>query len=231
MALHPPPGVSDENRFARRAIVSLWVVAGALGLAAVGCAAAGLVVALAPAGRQGYADAVGTAEAIEGATAALLLLAAMPSLVLWLMWFAAAVERLPSLGIQPRQTAAMSVVWWFIPIANLFMPKRTTNDLWRSGDLAAPARDPAWTGRPVADVVHWWWAAYIAFQLVSGATFAWIPDAEDPRGELLAYYAVSGVLWLLGLAVALLSIWITREIDARQHARAAQLHPAGPVNG
>lgn len=229
MAVYPPPPISDETRFARRAVISLWVVAGALALAVLGCAAAGVVIALAPSGQSGYADAVAVAEGIEVGTALLVLLVCLPSLVLWLIWFAAAAERLPSLGIPPRQSPAMSVVWWFIPIANLFMPKQAVNDLWRAGDPAAPASDPSWLARPVPGVVHWWWAAFVAFQLTSGATFSWIPDAEDPRSEMLAYYAVTAVILLVALALAVLSVWITREIDARQHTRAAQLHPPRPV--
>lgn len=223
MAVHPPPRISDETRFARRAIVSLWAVVGALALATLGSAAAGAAIVLAPSASSGYA----IAEVIEGVTAVLALVACLPSLILWLIWYAAAVSRLPALGIAPRQSPGASVVWWFVPIANLFMPKRTTNDLWRSGDPSAPASDPSWLSRPVAGVVHWWWAAYVVLQLLNGATFAWIPDGEDSRAELLGYYVAAGVTWLLATAIALLSLWITREIDARQQARLTWLHGHG----
>lgn len=224
-----PPSSTAEARFARRAVIGLRVVAASLVVAILTAGAAAAVVATAPSGRSAYADTVDIADLIELTGVAVVVVAAAVSLILWLIWFAVATERLPSLGIQhPRQSTAMSVVWWFIPIVNLFMPKRATNDLWRSGELAAPIGDPSWTSRPVPASVHWWWAACVTYQLASGVTFQWVPDATAPRAELLAYYGVSIALWLVALACVLLTIPITREIEARQEARAAQISMYAP---
>lgn len=228
MASVSPP-LADEGRFARRAVVSLVAVAASLVLAIITTGAAAVVVATAPSGRSAYEDAVAVADLIELTGVFLVIVAVGVSLVLWLIWFAAAMERLPALGIRfPRQSTAASVIWWFVPIANLFMPKRATNDLWRSGELAAPVDDPHWTGRAVPRSVHWWWAACVTYFVISGVTFQWFPDATAPRAELLAYYGVSLTTWSVALVCVVLTIPLTRAIEERQAARAAQIGMSFP---
>lgn len=223
------PPLAHEARFARRAVISLMVVAMTLVLAIITTGAAAWVVATAPSDRSAYVDAVDVADVIELIGIFFVILAVGVSLVLWLIWFAVAMERLPSLGIRdPRQSTPASVIWWFVPIANLFMPKRAVNDLWRSGELAAPVYDPDWTARSVPPSVHWWWAACVTYSVISGATFQWFPDATAPRAELLAYYGVALVTWSIALACVALAIPLTRAIEARQAARAAQISMYAP---
>jgi hypothetical protein len=60
---------------------------------------------------------------------------------LFIWWFHRAYKNLASLGATGlRYGAGWAIGGWFIPLANLVLPKRIANDLWRASDPALPAK-------------------------------------------------------------------------------------------
>jgi Domain of unknown function (DUF4328) len=87
----------------------------------------------------------------------------------WL-WFAVS---------EPRYRRGWAIGAWFIPVANLVIPKQLANDLWRAGDPELQPRDPGWQRRPVAAIVHWWWAFYLIGSGLSSLAGNLIGDAAS----------------------------------------------------
>jgi hypothetical protein len=84
---------------------------------------------------------------------------------LWIVWFHRAyrnVESLDRIGL--RFGTGWAIGAWFVPILNLFRPKQIANDIWRATD-PDPPEGLAWTSRPVAPIVHWWWATWLVASL------------------------------------------------------------------
>jgi hypothetical protein len=87
--------------------------------------------------------------------------------LLFLAWFHRAYGNLRALGVtEPRYKRGWAIGAWFIPFANLVLPKQMANDLWRAGDPSMQPNDPGWQGRPVAPLLHWWWAFYLVGSVV-----------------------------------------------------------------
>jgi Domain of unknown function (DUF4328) len=69
--------------------------------------------------------------------------------VLFLAWFHRAYGNIRALGVsEPRYRRGWAIGAWFIPLANLVIPKQLANDLWRAGDAELQPRDPGWQRRP-----------------------------------------------------------------------------------
>ncbi|WP_168220676.1 protein kinase [Streptomyces sp. RFCAC02] len=94
--------------------------------------------------------------------------------VAWLVWSAhvrAVAERLRPGGL--RYPPRMAVLGWFIPVADLFLPKQIANDIWH-------ASGPA--GRmPPAGPLHTWWSLWVVTFLTWPCY--WIPWTEAVSWE------------------------------------------------
>ncbi|WP_354698803.1 hypothetical protein DSM112329_04501 [Paraconexibacter sp. AEG42_29] len=142
----------------------------------------------------------------------------------YLHWQAQATANLGALGLPSgRWTARSAAASWVTPGVNLVQPKRVTDDLWRSGDPAAPTRTAAVdvTGLPVAMRVHLWWALWIGAWIV-GLAGGLATDRESldssRAGDIL-----DGAADVLIIAGAVMTSALVHRITERQDARAAAL--------
>ncbi len=75
------------------------------------------------------------------------------------LWAWAAYSRLGALGYERRSSSAWALGAWFLPVANLFIPKRIVNDLVEADvPRHGVTMTTVWTRRWVTA----WWAAWIA---------------------------------------------------------------------
>ncbi|MCX4986747.1 protein kinase [Streptomyces sp. NBC_00572] len=84
--------------------------------------------------------------------------------VSWLVWFArvrATAEQFAPGRLRYRPYMAM--VAWFIPVANLFLPKQIANDVWHASSPPGQGDGTA----PAPRLLQGWWAACL-FALVAG---------------------------------------------------------------
>ncbi|MEU6623115.1 DUF4328 domain-containing protein [Streptomyces litmocidini] len=110
---------------------------------------------------------------------------------------------------------------WFVPIANLWIPRAIALDIWRAGHrqryAADGAREPA--------LLNAWWACWVASWVVEKVGTRLYrhddtPEAYDAAAAwALAYYA-------LDAAAAVLAILVVRRLTSMQHAKAAGMIPA-----
>jgi serine/threonine-protein kinase len=159
---------------------------------------------------------------------------------LWVAWFRRAYRNLPALGARRlRFRPWWAVGAWLLPVFSLFRPKQVLNDIWRASDPdLAPDQAATWRGRPVAELLGWWWLAFVASVLVRSITTAAVHAAADfmllgllPE-QLDRFQASAGmqvVADLLTVVCGLLALRVVRRTTTRQGERAAQLAAAGAL--
>ena len=146
---------------------------------------------------------------------ALLQLATMlGSLILFLVWFYRANANVRAMGADGLMgSPGLSVAWFFIPIAFLFMPFVVVRDTWKA---SASPRD--WQGQPTEPLLGFWWAAMLATHLTASFSFRlWLSEDYDVLGAV-------GVLDLISNGTAILANLLT--IAVMQRLQALQVSPA-----
>ncbi|MFD0155057.1 protein kinase domain-containing protein [Streptomyces sp. NPDC055721] len=154
--------------------------------------------------------------------------------VSWLIWFArvrAAAEQFAPGRLRYRPY--MAVVGWFIPVANLFLPKQIANDVWHAS--SPPGHGTARAPR----LLQGWWAACL-FALMAGPLVLtpWTAlldrtnlSESPPAGESCCstYYDkyefnpetwLTLVLHLLVVPAAVVAAGYVRRLTAMQEAKA-----------
>jgi hypothetical protein len=159
---------------------------------------------------------------------------------LWLGWFRRAYLNLPALGARRlRYRRWWAVGAWLLPVFSLFRPKQLLNDIWRASDPDPPPdQGDAWRGRPVAELLGWWWLAFLASVLVRSITTEAVHSAADlmllgllPE-QLDRFQASAGMQIaadLLTVVCGLLALRVVRRTTTRQHDRAARLAATGAL--
>jgi Domain of unknown function (DUF4328) len=142
--------------------------------------------------------------------------------VLLIIWLWRAYSNTRTFGVGPwRWGRGWTVGSWFIPLANLVIPKLLINDAWRGADRGAAA-NPAWRKRPVAGVVTMWWVL-----LVAGRVGLQVADLSatvtDDIGDVVRFDQFGAVVALLCVAGSILGAVAVWKLYRRQHARAAEL--------
>lgn len=147
----------------------------------------------------------------------------LPTIVLFLIWVYRVAENVPVLG-SPRWPLrpVWAVAWWFVPVANLILPKRVLDDIWRRSDPDAAevlGADVRAARVPTSQLV--WWicllllaASWVVALLVSS-------DTSLERERVAA--GIEIVTSAAALAAAVLGQGMVGDIAARQERRAARL--------
>jgi hypothetical protein len=157
---------------------------------------------------------------------------------LWLAWFRRAYLNLPALGARRlRYRPWWAVGAWLVPVFSLFRPKQVLNDIWRASDPDLPPdQADTWRRRPVAELLGWWWLAFLASVLVRSITTEAVHAAADlmllgllperfDRFQPSAGMQVAADL--LTVLCGLLALRVVRRTTARQHERATRLAATG----
>jgi hypothetical protein len=124
-------------------------------------------------------------------------------------------------------------------VFSLFRPKQVLNDIWRASDPNLPIDRPdAWRKRPVAELLGWWWLAFLASVLARSITTQAVHAATDfmllgllPE-RLDRFQASAGmqiVADLLTVVCGLLALRVVHRTTARQDDRAARLAATGAL--
>lgn len=129
------------------------------------------------------------------------------TLIIFIVWLYGAHANLGSFGRASRFKPSATVYWWFVPLANLFMPYRVTSDV--QAEMVAVGTDDYQDRDPV----KWWWATLVAgvvLYLVSvqfdtpAGQFAWPLTLEAVSSGLLvvaAYFGIRLVNRITGLQI------------------------------
>lgn len=132
--------------------------------------------------------------------------------VVWILWQFRAQRAVRELSLVSRFrfTPGWVIGWWFIPIANLWMPFETIRELWKASEGR-----PDWPSIPTWSIVGWWWAvslvSVVAYNIAAALTDqATTPDGVITRDEWLIAALV------IGVASSVLAIAVVRAVRRRQ---------------
>ena len=162
--------------------------------------------------------ALGFVAVLHWAASIISTVVAIVTAVVFLVWFYRANRNLRALGgSELRFTPGWAVVWWFIPIANLFVPYFATVEMAKASDPSVGATDrQSRAVMKMPGLILFWWVfsltSGIAFIIASASVGLWTPFEKtsiDPRQNLaieLGGAAISAVsLWLLILVIKLIT--------------------------
>ncbi|GHI05450.1 hypothetical protein AQI88_22590 [Streptomyces cellostaticus] len=104
-----------------------------------------------------------------------------------------------------------TIAGWFVPVVNLWFPRRVTLDIW---DSSAP-----WAERPSHALVNCWWGVWIVSLFADRAA-----DTEYRHADAAAelHDAARQMLFsdVIDIAAALLAVLVVLKITRMQHQRA-----------
>ncbi|MFE0703269.1 DUF4328 domain-containing protein [Streptomyces sp. NPDC058872] len=110
---------------------------------------------------------------------------------------------------------------WFVPIANLWMPRGIAVDIWRASRGEPYAAD----GRGELALLNGWWTCWVVSGVVNQVSAQMYKTAETFDEYTTA------IQWSLGgyavdIAAAVLAILFVRRLTSMQHAKATGIIPA-----
>ncbi|MCM2579889.1 DUF4328 domain-containing protein [Streptomyces meridianus] len=124
-----------------------------------------------------------------------------------------------------RGGVAWAVVSWFIPIANIWIPRGVAVDIWR----ASTPRNTEVPGRGTNHrVINAWWAGWLVSQLVGQFAGAVYEDADTVDAMRTAACLLLAAA-VVDIAAALLAVLFVRRLTAMQQEAVAQARQASTV--
>jgi hypothetical protein len=181
---------------------------------------------LRPAAGVPSSDAIGDASflLVAGALGTISLALYVLSAVAFLAWLSRVVDNVPALtGATPIHGPREAIGWWFVPLANMFVPYLIVRDTMTI--LAG-------TLRGQAGIVTAWWLLFMGSNLVSGVGSVLMSSIGGGASLPAATIAIGGSL-MLALAGALLVVIVRRmerwsEAWATSAAQPVDPEPAWP---
>lgn len=135
-------------------------------------------------------------------------------MIVFLMWLYRARRNLPALGVaDARWSPGWSIAWWFIPIMSLFRPYQVVKETWQASD---PESFPVWRRESPPAIYGWWWGLFLFYGFAGNAT-----DSTSTGGTagFGAAALIELAFFIIGIGSAFCTIYIVRDITARQSQR------------
>ena len=163
---------------------------------------------------------------------ALILVIEIVALIVTLYWFYRANKNIHAFGAKEVSSSIMAVVWWFIPILDLWKPHSVAQQIWKaSNPQIILLNGIEWKNSPRSNVMILWWVLFLL------SIFIGIPGEfiTPPESEQLSYnntYTEQsmpiylGLLNILSTIPAIVStfffIRIIRQISAWQEIKSGK---------
>lgn len=114
-----------------------------------------------------------------------------------------------------RRTPGWAIGAWFIPIANLWIPRQIAVDVWRASRPDPYAAD----GTREMALLNSWWAVWLAGEVTDRVAGRMYKGATTPD----AWFTAAGwalTSYLLIVAAGVLAILFVRRLTSMQHTKA-----------
>lgn len=155
-------------------------------------------------------------DAVVGIIAILELLAYVVSGFLTLKWMYRTTLNAKALAPGLERRPGWTIGWYFIPFANLVMPFRVMNEIWRI------STDPArWRTLETPGILRLWWGLWLVAGFLGNISFRLQMRAATVQ-DLQVVGAVNIVSELVGIPLILVLIRIVRYVTDRQVAALQQ---------
>lgn len=169
-------------------------------------------------GDRGSLPRLADAEEVAEAVLAVFSLAALVTGILAVIWWYQAYRVVEASGTTGRKwSSGWAVGGWFIPFANLIIPKLVLNEVERV--LTATEEGATeWRHRRISATTNWWWALFV----IGAVVFAAGLGMSD--GQLDGDFAFDADLYLLGVRTTALGMAVS---TAAALVGAAAMKPLG----
>lgn len=210
-------GVDPRERFVPATVAAKWAIGGivgSLGIQVIAAILAG-VLFLAIEGKH-ITPAVVSLYRASWYVNSFSSLGYIIAGVLFLRWFYLAYRNLPSLGVSALYYRPIwAIVWFFVPILNLYKPYQMMSITWRASDPEPEYRGAAWRSATLTPLVGIWWVIWIFGEIVREITGIGVRDAKSWQDVAIIEALIVAFSSLLTTAGTVL-IEIIRKIDRRQ---------------
>ncbi|WP_329195296.1 DUF4328 domain-containing protein [Streptomyces sp. NBC_01435] len=178
-----------------------------------------------------YDEAEATlADNMSGSAGGLQSLLGLATAVVFIIWFRRV--RLNA-EVFDRSMQSMRPGWavgaWFVPIANLVLPRRIAGGVWTAS--AQTSTDGSWRSVP-ATVMNLWWGAWVCSLILSQFSYRLYLKAEQPQ-EIVDTTGLLVAADAFDIVAAVLAILFVRKLTRMQGERAAlgvfPLSTSGPA--
>jgi len=174
--------------------------------------------ALVRADENAATDADRTLLLAGAATALVVILGFVFTAVAFIVWLYRARKNLVTWGIQGLKWGpGWAIGGWFIPIANLVIPKLVVDTVW-SGSKLPPAERMA--RRSSSGLIWSWWLCLLIGNFMTNVAARRRFTRDDTVAEIVGYNAPSTALMVVA---AILAIVLVRRITSMQGQRQAAL--------
>lgn len=109
--------------------------------------------------------------------------------IITLVWFYRSNKNIHAFGAKEVSSPRMAVIWWFIPILNLWKPYKVAQQIWKASDpLMVLSNGTEWKKSSNSDIIKIWWLLAILSLVVSLSLQLFIPSINaqplfEPRYE------------------------------------------------
>ena len=94
--------------------------------------------------------------------ATLILVIEIVALIVTLYWFYRANKNIHAFGAKEVSSPIMAVVWWFIPILDLWKPHSVAQQIWKaSNPQIILSNGIEWKNSPRSNVIIIWWVLFL----------------------------------------------------------------------
>lgn len=143
----------------------------------------------------------------------------IPIFIILLVWFYRATKNINSFGAKYVNSPGMAVVWWFIPIMNLWKPHEVAQQIWRASNPEIKLTEGTeWRKVPSSNIITIWWVlglvsifAAIVIDVVNDPE-----QAQDPLSESLYQNIVTIPAVVISIISIIYFMRMIRQISAWQ---------------
>jgi len=142
----------------------------------------------------------------------------------FIAWLHGVRRNLPALGAAALQYPPfMTILCWFIPLANLALPAVVTQEIWRASDPHLRTYDKKLRRRvPGSPIIGIWWGFFLAALALVYVSLSHSPDI--PTIDALHDMLLMGLLAnLVTIAAAGAGVAVVIAVQTRQRKKAASL--------
>ena len=163
---------------------------------------------------------------------ALILVIEIVALIVTLYWFYRANKNIHAFGAKEVSSSIMAVVWWFIPILDLWKPHSVAQQIWKaSNPQIILSNGIEWKNYPRSNVIILWWVLFLLSIFIGiPGEFITPPESEQLSNnntyteQSMPIYV--GLLNILSTIPAIVStfffIRIIRQISAWQEIKSGK---------
>lgn len=145
------------------------------------------------------------------------------------IWFYRANKNIHSFNAKDVSSPRMAVIWWFIPIANLWKPYQVAQQIWKASDpQIVLSNGTEWKKSPSSNTIKTWWLMAILSILISlsvqfflpttNAQFLFDPEYKTEPTVFNEQFQII-VLTILGIISSIFFIVMIKQISARQEIK------------